>query len=194
MGLRNTHRAFGAVAVTLHWLIAIAILAMIYIGYTMVANEDYDLYQLHKSIGLTILGLSLLRLAWRFIDPPPPLPPSMPGWEKLAAHLSHWTFYALMIGIPLVGYLYISASPTSDFVDTKYFGGPKVPLIPWLAEHADREDIADRLEDVHAWLAYGTLALLALHVGAALKHQFWDRDRVLHAMLPLVPDPEKERA
>ena len=192
MRLTNSARTFGAVAATLHWLIALAIIAMIGMGYYMVRAEDYDLYQTHKSLGLTILGLSLLRLVWRFIDPPPPLPATMPGWEKAAAHISHWAFDALMIGIPLSGWAYISASPASDFIDTKFWGGWKVPLWEVLSQHEERDDIAERLEDVHKYLAYGTLALLALHIGAALKHHFWDRDRVLHAMLPVVPDPERK--
>ncbi len=192
MALRNTPGAFGAVAVALHWIIAVAILAMIYIGYRMVETEDYDLFALHKSLGLTILMLSLLRLVWRFIDPPPPLPASVPRWERIAARASHWAFYALMIGIPLTGWLYISASPTSDFISTRFWGLFETPLIQSLATHPDREAIAARIEDAHSLLAYGTLLLLALHVGAALKHHFIDRNSVLAAMLPLAPNPERK--
>ena len=190
MGLTNTRDRFGWVAVTLHWVIALAILTNIYIGYTMVTNEDYNAYQTHKSIGLTVLALSLLRLVWRFVDPPPPFPAGMPRWERLAARVSHWLFYALMIGIPLGGWAYISASPTSDFVTTKFWGWFEVPLLPILHGLAARGAVANRIGDMHALFAYSTLALLALHVGAALKHHFWDRDAVLHHIVPVVAKPE----
>lgn len=191
MPITNTRQRFGWVAVTLHWLIAISILYMIWLGYSMTRDEDYAAYQTHKSLGITILALSLLRLVWRLFNPPPPLPEGTPWWERWAAHLTHWAFYGLMIGIPLVGWLYISASPTSDFVTTQFWDLFELPPLGGLETNPDREAIADRLEDVHAWLAYGTLALLALHVGAALKHHFWNRDDVLHRMAPLVPNPEK---
>lgn len=193
MRLTNSPRVFGVVAASLHWLIALSILTMIYLGFTMVDEEKFNLYQLHKSLGITILVLSLARLAWRFIDPPPPLPEAMPRWEKLAAHLNHWIFYALMIGMPLLGWAIVSASPNSDFIATKIWGWFQLPLLPVLPTLPNREALSDQLGELHETAAWIFLALIALHVGAALKHQFWDRDRVLHAMVPFVPDPEKER-
>lgn len=190
MRLTNSPRYFGTVAVTLHWVIGLAILAMIAIGYIMTSQENYKLYQLHKSLGITILALSVLRLVWRFVDPPPPLPPHMPAWEKFTAHAMHWLFYALMIGIPLGGWAVVSLSPNSDFVPTKIWGAFNLPLLPVLPTLPDREDLADKVGGLHGLMAYAFLALIVLHIGAALKHQFWDRDRVLHAMLPVVPDPE----
>lgn len=194
MGLRNNATRFGWVAITLHWVLAAAILFMVYLGLYMTDAEDYEAYQLHKSLGITILALSLLRLIWRFVDPPPPLPTTMPAWEKFAAHASHWGFYALMIGIPLSGWLYVSASPNSDFVTTNIWGVFDLPLIPPLPTLENREDLADTFEDAHGWLAiYALLGLAGLHVLAALKHHFWDRDRVLHAMAPVIPNPERDR-
>jgi len=192
MASTRSRDTYGTVAVTLHWLIAIAILVNIRYGVTMVDNEDYAAYQTHKSLGITILALSLLRLAWRLANPPPPLPAHMPRWERFAAHASHWAFYALMIGVPLGGWLYISASPTSDYVTTKVWGLFELPLIPPLPDLADRKAIADRLEDAHAVMGfYGFLGLMALHVAAALKHHFWDRDTVLTRMIPFLPRPDK---
>ena len=192
MASTRSRDTYGTVAVTLHWLIAIAILVNIRYGVTMVDNEDYAAYQTHKSLGITILALSLLRLAWRLANPPPPLPAHMPRWERFAAHASHWAFYALMIGVPLGGWLYISASPTSDYVTTKVWGLFELPLIPPLPDLADRKAIADRLEDAHAVMGfYGFLGLMALHVAAALKHHFWDRDTVLTRMTPFLPRPDK---
>ena len=188
---RNTLDAYGWLAVTLHWLIAATIIFMIWLGKTMTDKEDYSLYQLHKSIGITILALSLLRLALRLIDPPPPLPSEMVWWEKLSANLSHWAFYGLMIGIPLTGWAYISASPTSDYVTTTFWGLFELPLIPGLGSGASREDIADSFEDAHGLLANLTLVLLALHVLAALKHHLWNRDNVMTRMLPFLPRPKR---
>jgi cytochrome b561 len=186
MRLGNSRDAYGVVAVALHWSIAIAILFMIWLGDTMTANEDYDLYQLHKSIGITILVLSLIRLAVRFLDPPPPLPNDMAWWERFGARVSHWGFYGLMIGLPLSGWAYISASPTSDFVTTSIWSLFDLPLLPGLASLQGREAVADQMEDIHGLLSTLTLCLLALHVAAALKHHFWNRDNVLMRMIPFL--------
>ncbi len=190
--MKASRETYGTVAVTLHWLIAIAILINIQYGVTMVDNEDYAAYQTHKSLGITILALSVLRLLWRLLNPPPPLPAHMPAWERFAAHASHWGFYALMIGVPVGGWLYISASPTSDFVTTKVWGLFELPLIPPMPDLAERESVAEQLEDAHAFFGfYGFLGLMALHVAAALKHHFWDRDNVLTRMIPFLPRPSR---
>lgn len=191
MRLGNSRDSFGLAAVMLHWMIAAAILYMIWLGDTMTENEDYSLYPLHKSLGITILVLSLLRLAIRLIDPPPPLPKEMATWEKLAARISHWAFYGLMIGIPLTGWAYVSASPTSDFVTTSVWGWFDLPLLPGMAANPDREAVAEVFEDMHGLLARLTLVLLGLHVAAALKHHFWNRDNVLTRMIPFLPTPKE---
>jgi cytochrome b561 len=187
MGLRNTTRAYGAISVGLHWVIAIAILYQIWIGYSMVLNKDAAAFQVHKSLGLTILALSILRLSWRFVDRPPPLPERMPRWQRVAARISHWTFYFLMIVIPLTGWLYISSFPPNPRITTEFWGLFDVPLLTRLSELPGREAIGHFLEGAHGLMAFGMLLLLNLHVGAALKHHFWNRDRVLHGMLPIVP-------
>src|SRR3979409_1297839 len=107
--LTNSDKRYGAVAVTLHWLIAAAIIFMLGLGLYMSDlplndSTKFPLYQLHKSIGLTILTISVLRLGWRAFNRPPPLPEQMPGWERLAAHASHALFYILMICVPLAGW------------------------------------------------------------------------------------------
>lgn len=192
MGLRNSKEAFGLAAVTLHWAIAAAILYMIWLGDYMTEAEDYAAYQLHKSLGITILAFSLLRLLLRLVDRPPPLPAAMPRWERWAAHATHWAFYALMIGIPLSGWALITASPSGDMIRTRIWGALELPALPWLKSVADREAVADRLEDLHGALGTVLLVLLALHVLAALKHHVWNRDTVLSRMLPFLPAP-KER-
>jgi cytochrome b561 len=189
MRLTNSKDAFGLLAVTLHWAIAIALIFQIWLGDYMTEAEDYTAYQLHKSLGITVLVFSLLRLALRLIDPPPPLPEGMSRLERIGARASHWAFYALMIGIPLSGWALISASPDSDLIKTRVWGWFELPLLPVLPGLANREAIADRLEDVHGMLSTLVWFLLALHVLAALKHHFWDRDSVLTRMLPFLPRP-----
>ncbi len=187
---RNSSTSYGAVAVTLHWLIAIAILYMIWLGIYMTDAEDYEAYQLHKSLGITILALSLLRLIWRFVNPPPPLPAGMKGWERFGARATHWAFYFLMIFIPLSGWALAS---TSAF-ETKIWGAFDLPRLPGLAGlDADaREAAGERIEGIHETLAmWPIFILLALHVGAALKHHIWNRDNVLTRMLPFIPAPRK---
>jgi cytochrome b561 len=146
-------------------------------------------FQLHKSVGLTVLALSLLRLAWRLAHRPPPLPEAMRAWERLAARGAHWAFYALMVAVPLSGWLYASTQWREDgplAVPTLWFGLFEVPHLFGLDELPARlrEDASDVLEDAHEWLAWAMAGLLALHVGAALKHRFVERDTVMASMRP----------
>ncbi|MEQ1810924.1 MAG: YceI family protein [Terricaulis sp.] len=190
---------YTAVAIVLHWAIAVAILFMIPMGLWMhesaehgdVSAQLFRAYQLHKSIGLTVLALSLVRLAWRLMNPPPPLPEHMPGWERLIAKATHWAFYALMIGLPLTGWLYVSAGWSIHDeaplpVATHWFGLFEVPSLFGLNQAGldVREDAAEAALRAHAYLGYGALGLAALHVLAALKHHLFDKDEVLAHMVP----------
>ena len=200
---------YTAVAIVLHWAIAVAILFMIPMGLWMhesaehgdVSARLFSAYQLHKSIGLTVLALSLVRLGWRLMNPPPPMPAHMPGWERFAAVATHWAFYALMIGLPLTGWLYVSAGWSIHDeaplpVATHWFGLFQVPALFGLnqADLGVREDAAEAALTAHAYLAYAALGLAALHVAAALKHQFFDRDEVLAHMLPGLRAPNETEA
>ncbi len=190
---------YTAVAIVLHWAIAIAIAGMISLGWWMhealeqpaTQAQAIAAYQLHKSIGLTILALSLARLGWRLANPPPPLPVGMKAWERLAATATHWAFYFVIIAMPLTGWLYVSTgwSPHDDRpleVPTLYFGLFQVPHPFGLAQLADaaRASLAELLEFSHSKLAWGAIGLTVLHVGAALKHHFIDKDDVLTRMVP----------
>lgn len=198
---------YSVVAIVLHWAIAIAILGMILLGWWMgEAIRDRDLqaqafaaYQLHKSVGLTVLLLSLARLGWRFLNPPPPFPATMPTWERLAASAVHWAFYVVIIALPLTGWLYVSTgwSVQDDRpleVPTMYFGLFQVPHVFGLSALADetRAAVAEALAFGHSKLAWAAIALAAVHVGAALKHQFIDKDGVLGRMAPGLPDGVSE--
>jgi cytochrome b561 len=193
MAIRRTRETYGAVAVVLHWLIAAAILYNVWLGATMDCDEQFDACQQHKSVGITILALSVLRLIWRMVNPPPPLPPHMPAWERLAARATHWAFYLLMIGVPLSGWALVSASPVSDFVTTKVWGLFELPLLPGFPTAANRALLAGQIEELHELFGlYAMLGLLALHVAAALKHHIWDRDVVLTRMIPFLPRRDEQ--
>ena len=185
----NSTVRYGAVAMTLHWLLAVMILFMAGLGFFMTRLDETDermfpLFQLHKSIGLTILILSVVRLAWRFANPIPALPQGMGAWERFAARGTHVLFYVLMIGVPLMGWATVSSAPLA--VPTMWFGLFEWPHIPFLANlpRAEKRMIEAPLAVTHSLLALGMLGLVALHVAAALKHQFRDRDDVLKRMLP----------
>jgi len=188
---------YTAVAIALHWAIAAAIVANLALGWWMREAIEDDAwaaqaiaaFQLHKSIGLTILALSLARLGWRLAHRPPLLPASLRPWERAAARAVHWAFYGLMVAVPLSGWLYASVqwrdgAPLA--VPTLWFGQFEVPHLFGLDElpARARHRLADGFEDAHAWLAWAMAGLLALHVGAALKHRFLDRDGVLASMAP----------
>ncbi|MEO1554551.1 MAG: cytochrome b/b6 domain-containing protein [Pseudomonadota bacterium] len=178
---------YTAVAITLHWAIGIAILGMIFGGWYMTDLPDgapgqYNFYQLHKSLGITILLLSVARIIWRVMNPPPALPEDMKAWEKTASHAVHLGFYGLMIILPLTGWLYSSVSVKMD-VPTVLYGvlsWPDLPFVDGLKTEAGA-GAANRAHGLLAWLA---LALLALHVGGALKHQFGSETSVIGRMAP----------
>lgn len=179
---------YSTIAVILHWVIAVMILGQIAGGLFMhrLPNSSpikFDMYQVHKSFGITILLLTIFRLGWRLLNKPPALPETMPGWEKLAARSTHWLFYALLFLTPFAGWAMVSASPLE--IPTVYFGVIEWPHLPFFDGAADRVAIEDTLKDRHEFLAFSILGLLALHVGAALKHHFINRDDVLVGMAPL---------
>lgn len=153
----------------------------------------FTMFQLHKSVGITVLLLSVVRLAWRLVNPAPPLPTGMKGWERFAAHATHGFFYLMMIGMPLTGWAVVSVSPWN--IPTLLWSKIPWPHIGFL--HALNPSAKASVEaissNVHMLLAFGGAALIALHVGAALKHQFILRDGVLGRMLPIFSDTPKNQ-
>jgi cytochrome b561/polyisoprenoid-binding protein YceI len=179
---------YAPVAIVLHWLIALAIVLQVSLAARMEGPptpEGFAVTQLHKSIGITILLLSLVRLAWRLMNPPPPLPSTMAGWEKALARITHVGFYAIMIAMPLTGWLMVSTSRI--VVPTLLFGTvpwPDLPFVGGLAPAAKHlwHEVG---ETGHGLIAKVIYVLLALHVAGALKHQLFSRDEpVLARMAP----------
>ena len=184
---------YSTVSIGLHWTIALAILAQIQLGWRMTDMErsatQFELYQLHKSIGLSILLLSVVRLAWRVTHPAPPLPAHMRGWERGLARATHVGFYVAMLGMPLLGWAMVSVSPYK--IPTLLWDvipWPHLPVLSGLGADAKKQ-ASDVLETLHSKGAWVVIGLLALHVAGALKHHFRDRDTVLWRMLPIVPRP-----
>lgn len=168
-------------AMSLHWLIAIAIFGTFALGTYMadlrISPTMLKLYSWHKWAGVTIFVLVVARLAWRLGHPPPALPAHMPPLERLAAHAGHLALYGLMFAIPVSGWLMSSALG----FQTVWFG--VLPLPDLVAKDAA---LGDLLQQVHLVLNYMLLALVVMHVAAALKHHFINRDDVLLRMLPQV--------
>jgi cytochrome b561 len=171
--LRNTAERFGAVAQSLHWVIVAGVVAAYFLAEAGEDRDSAELMDLHRSIGLTILLLAVLRLAWRFLDRRPDWPAAMPGWQRGAARAAHAGFYALLFALPLTGWLVSSLEGDS----ITWFGWFELPPLTLAVEE-------DAVEDVHELLFNVLLALAALHVAGALKHQLLDRDGVLRSMLP----------
>lgn len=164
-------------AVFLHWLVALLIACGFTLGTYMVdlhiSPRKLRLYSYHKWIGITVLALVLIRLVWRLTHRPPPAVP-MPRWQLRTAQATHYLLYALMIATPVCGWLYSSAS-----------GYPVVYLKLWQLPdlvHKNR-DLAKVLVEIHGFLGWSIFWVVLLHMAAALKHHFIDRDDTLRRML-----------
>jgi cytochrome b561 len=163
----------------LHWLMAICILTMLFIGVGMVSTVQpkyLTLVSIHKPLGIAILVLALIRLAVRFRYGAPPLPADLPEPIKLGAQLSHYALYALMIGMPLLGWGMLSAAAYPVMI----FGGVRLPAI---LPHSD--SLHTLLWNAHFYLAFAFFALILLHIAAALFHALVRRDGVFDTMAPV---------
>ena len=177
--LRNTAADWGAVAKTLHWLIAVLILIEIPLGWIAVAWRlspvKLNLFVWHKSVGVLILALVLLRLAWRWANPLPRLPAGIPAWQHVAAKVDHLLQYALMLALPVSGWVVDSAA--------------RIPFrVFWLFQLPHIVGPSKALEELgkvaHYGMAIALLVLLAGHIGAGFWHHTVRRDDVLRRMLP----------
>ena len=190
MRLDLPRERYGAVAMFLHWTMAAGVLALIAIGLimahaTLPPARLFSLYQLHKSIGITILLAALLRLAWRLGHRPPTLPESVPHAERVAAASTHWVIYFILLALPLSGWALVSASPLR--IPTVLYGVVPWPHLPWLSDLSDKAAAEKTISLVHAWGAYALAAIIALHASAALRHRYVLHDDVLARMLPWRP-------
>ncbi len=180
-------RRYTLVAMALHWVMAFGIVALAAIGLYMThvklaPQSLFYWYQMHKSIGITILLAAFLRVGWKLRHRPPALAEAMPPWQRAAATWSHRLLYVALFALPLTGWAVVSASPFD--IPTVLYGvipWPDLPVLPGLAH---KQQIEAVLEDIHAYGAWGLIGLVGLHAGAALHHHFIKRDTVLRRMLP----------
>ena len=189
MAAGSPEARYGLVAIILHWTIALCVIGLLAAGYLMTRYGEqlglaltFRIYQFHKSIGVLVFALTVLRIVWRLTHPPPPPPDNMAGWEVFLARVSHYGFYLLLLVMPLTGWAVVSAA--SFKVPTMLFGIIHLPHIPYLVTHADPEGIEALTQTAHFVLGVTVAALLVLHVAGALKHHLILKDDVLKRMLP----------
>ena len=180
LGLRNTATRFGWLSVFLHWAVVLMVIGQFVLAH--LAEDAEEAHSLlgqiawlarHKSMGITILACAVLRLVWRWVSPPPPLPAATPRWQRLASRANHFALYALLFALPLTGWATSSAANFS----VSYFHLFTLPNFV-----GPDKGLKEALAGVHGLLAALLLLVAGIHVAAALKHHFIDRDGVLLRM------------
>lgn len=178
MSLRSNDRQWGSVAKFFHWTMALLILGNGIFGLLMdlASNpmQKINWLALHKSIGLTVLALFLLRLLWRFGDKRPREEPA-PRWQQVAAHVTHAVLYLLIVALPLSGWWFNSVAGKP----LQFFKQLNLPAIA-----GANPDISGPADEVHEYLFWLLVLVLVAHIGGALKHHLFDRDNTLLRMLP----------
>lgn len=171
--------AYRPVAKFLHWITALAVFGLLALGLWMtglpISLLKLQAYAWHKWIGLLVLMLTVLRLAWRWHAPPPPLPDAVSRWERRLAPIGHWALLLLLLALPISGWLMSSAGGVAIF----WFGLVQVPDLI-----ARNPKLAELLLTIHHWLAWSLMAVLALHLAAVVHHDVVRRDGILRRMWP----------
>lgn len=183
-------RRYSNSAVAFHWVTVALVLTQVVIGFTFAEFMDdgpakANLFAWHKLIGAVILLLTLARLAYRLKNPPPPFPVELPRWKRVAAVWNHRAFYFLLIVLPLTGLIAVSGMSPNGM--TQLPAGITIPIIPGIGK-----ELGEKSGDLHVVWVFTTLALLVLHVAAALQQQFFEHDRAAGRMPPFhAPDSEQ---
>lgn len=182
---------YSPVGIVFHWVMAFMVMFQLfwgfYTGFLYPGGDKLAAYQVHSAVGLPILLLGLMRFAWRLIVPGPTNDADEQGWQTTASYAVHYIFYICFFGLPLSGWaLWSSVAEPGPLYLAGVIPWPQLPFeelsltTRWL--------ILDWAEDVHFWLVWTLVLVVPVHIGAALKHHFWDRHDVLRGMLPEVPD------
>ncbi len=181
MRVTNTNTAYGAVALSLHWLIGLSILGLLGMGLYMEGITDtytrFQIYQIHKSLGITVLGLAAARVIWRFANVTPMSLPEHKQWEKKLAGLTHFLLYVFMFAMPLSGWIMSAAGGRQ----VSFFGLFNMPAIIPV-----NEELGKAARAAHGYIAYTLMFFIALHAAGAIKHYLIDRDSTLTRMLPFL--------
>jgi cytochrome b561 len=179
MHIRNTSSSYGAVAIFLHWLVALAVFGLFALGYWMVDLTYYHEWykrapDIHRSIGILLLAVMVIRLVWRGVNVSPSAPAGHKRWEVRSARLAHALLYVLIFVAMVSGYLISTADGSSISV----FGWFEVPSVT-----GSTEKMEEPAGTVHYWATWSIIGLSVIHAAAALKHHFIDRDNTLRRML-----------
>jgi len=168
-------------AATFHWLTAILVLGQVYVGFSFAALPKgparMEMFTIHKTLGATILIVTLLRLAYRLLNAPPPYPSDLPRWDRFIAVWSHRIVYTALIALPLTGLIAVSDRARDGWVNLLW--GMRIPALP-IGD-------GDLFGDVHEILVWTTIGLLVIHVAAAIYHQWIKRDDAAGRMPPFQP-------
>lgn len=191
MPIRNDADRWGWASIGIHWLTVAMVLGLVVVGFLMQelpnSATKSELYSLHKTFGLTVLGLTVLRLLWRLFAGAPAPVPGTPRWQSAIASAAHGALYLILLAMPLSGWLFHSASgfPPRNL---SWFGLFKLPSL------SDRDPaLRDFALAAHEWLFIALAVIVTAHALAALKHHYLDRDRTLARMLPLAkPAPKPQ--
>lgn len=178
MQIKNSATHFGIVTIVFHWVIALLIIGLLALGLYMVnmsgwSAQKLKFYGWHKEYGLLVLFLAVLRIIWRLANDNPEL--ALPWLEKIAARSMHWAFYIFMFAMPITGWLITSAAG----LPASFFGLFTLPNLV-----APDESNRILFEWIHQWLGYALIAAICLHVAAALKHHFINKDDILRRIFP----------
>jgi cytochrome b561 len=175
-------------AIIFHWVIAVLVITNISLAWTFKTWPDYSWTQsvtnTHKTIGITVLGLALMRLLWRIGHRPPPFSPLIPRWQVAAARTGHAALYFIIVAMPLSGWIYDSAWEYAADVPIDFFGLFEMPRIAWVADMppVPKKALDEVFHVVHVWLSYLLYVLIAAHLIGAAKHQWFDRVPTLQRM------------
>src|SRR3954454_2617774 len=167
-------RRYSNTAVASHWITVALVLTQVVLGFAFAefmakGPARTEWFAWHKTLGVLILVLALIRLAYRLKNPPPPFPPELPRWRRIAAVWNHRAFYFLLIVLPLTGLIAVSGMSANG--TTQLAGGITIPIIPGIGR-----ETGESSGDLHVLLVFSTIALLLLHVAAALQQQFFEHD------------------
>lgn len=187
---------YSPVGIAFHWVMAFLVLFQLgwgwYTTYLMPGGDKLFAYEVHSAAGLPVLILAMLRMAWRLIIPGPVNDADRQGWQTQAAYVTHYLFYICFFGLPLSGWaMWSSVAEPGPLYLAGFIPWPQLPFAE--LSLTVRWTILDLAEDAHLALVVLLVVLVPAHVGAALKHHFWDRHDVLSGMLPEVPDAEDPR-
>ena len=182
-------RKYTRTAIALHWGIAALLLVNVALIWSVELLPDdavRPVINTHKSVGITVLGLAIMRILWRATHPAPPLPDGYPAWERWSAHAAHAVLYGLIFLLPLSGWMHDSAWSEAASHPMSLFGLIPWPRIGWIAaiDPSQKDRWHDIFGTAHTSFAYVLYAMVVMHVAGALKHQWWDKEPELQRMTP----------